>query len=317
MAMRTTIAAGHPLVLETPERRRARLRKQLPNYLFLAPFLIGFFIFTIYPVFYGAFMSLHEWDILNPNPPFVGIDNYKELIRDARWWTTLRQTIAYAFQTVFLTVTVGLIAALITYSKIKGQSFFRIIYYFPVTLSVAIVALAWQQLFSTHYGIINYALSFFGIGKIRWLEDPKLMMPSLSLASLWGAFGYPMLIFLAGLGDIPQSLYEAAEVDGASKWQSFWSITLPLLRPTLLFILVTQFIGRLQEFGMPYMMVGLTTMFTGASGFHHWTVIVYLFQIAWKWWRMGYGSAMAFALAAVIVLFTMVQFRLLGRRQQY
>ncbi len=106
-------------------------------------------------------------------------------------------------------------------------------------------------------------------------------------------------------------------MDGANAWHSFWRITLPLLRPTMLFILVTQFIGRLQEFGMPYVMVGLTTQYTGASGFHHWTVIVYLFQVAWHWYRMGYGSAMAFALAVVIVIVTLIQFRLLGRRLQY
>ena len=143
------------------------------------------------------------------------------------------------------------------------------------------------------------------------------MLPSLSIASLWGSFGFPMLIFLAGLSDIPPHLYDAAQVDGANGWQRFWKITLPLLRPTLLFVLVTQFIGRLQEFGIPYTMVGITTQYTGASGFHHWTVIVYLFQTAWHWYRMGYGSALAFALAVVIVVITMIQFRLLGRRLQY
>jgi multiple sugar transport system permease protein len=297
--------------------RWTTIRKQLPNYLFILPFLVGFFTFTIYPIGFGAYMSLHEWDILGRNPPYVGLENYRSLMSDRLWWLTLRQTIQYAIQTVFSVVTLGLIAALITFQSFRGRSLLRVIYYFPATLSVAIVALSWQWLLDTHYGLINYVLSFVGIGKIRWLQDPMMMLPSLTLAAMWGDFGFPMLIFLAGLSDIPQSLYEAAKVDGANPWQSFWRITLPLLRPTLLFIFVTQFIGRLQEFGMPYVMVGLTTMYTGASGFHHWTVIVYLYQTAWQWWRMGYGSAMAFALAAVIIAITLIQFRILGRRLQY
>lgn len=317
MATRTAVAQGGGTDVYAARSRWIVVRKQLPNYLFLVPFLVGFLGFTIYPIFFGAYMSLHDWDILTREPPYLGLQNYRDLMRDRLWWLTLKQTIQYSIQTVFATVTLGLIAALVTHQSFKGRGLLRVIYYFPVTLSVAIVALTWQWLLDTGYGLVNYALSFFGIARIRWLQDPKLMLPSLTIASLWGSFGYPMLIFLAGLGDIPVVLYEAAKVDGATSWQSFWRITLPLLRPTLLFIFVTQFIGRLQEFGMPYMMVGLTTMYTGASGFHHWTVIVYLYQTAWQWFRMGYGSAMAFALAAVIVVFTLIQFRILGQRLQY
>jgi len=300
-------------------RRWVRLKKQLPNYLFIAPFMAAFLFFTIYPIGFGFFISLHKWDILSRNPPFVGISNYRELMKDNLWWLTLRQTIQYALQTVLLTVIMGLIAALVCFQKFGGRTFVRVILYFPSTLSVAIVALVWQSLLDTNYGLVNYFLSLI-LGtpvKIRWLQEPILMLPSLTLAALWGSFGFPMLIFLAGLSDIPQHLYDAAKVDGANSWQTFWRITLPLLRPVMLFVLVMQFIGRFQEFGIPYTMVGISHQYTGASGFHHWTVIVYLFQTAWHWYRMGYGSAMAFALASVMVIVTLIQFRLLGQRLQY
>lgn len=317
MSQDTYVVADDRTWFGMSSREWTIIRKQLPHYLFILPFMIAFFLFTVYPILFGAYMSLHDWDILSKDPPFVGLGNFRELLGDELWWLTLRQTVQYAIQTVFSVTALGLIAALINFQRFRGQGFTRVIYYFPVTLSVAVTALTWQWLLNTEYGLVNYALSFFGIKKIRWLQEPLLMLPSLTLASLWSSFGFPMLIFLAGLSDIPGHLYDAAKVDGANGWQTFWRITLPLLRPTLLFILVTGFIGRLQEFGMPYVMVGLTTQYTGASGFHHWTVIVYLFQTAWHWYRMGYGSAMAFALAFVIVIVTLIQFRLLGRRLQY
>lgn len=298
-------------------RRWSVLKKQLPNYLFILPFLLAFFLFTVYPILFGAYMSFHDWDILSKNPKFIGLGNYKELAGDELWWLTLRQTLQYAAQTVLTTVIVAMIAALICSQNFALKTISRVIYYFPVTLSVAVVALTWQSILDTDYGLLNYVLGFFGIGKLRWLQEPGLMLPALSLAALWGGFGFPMLIFLAGLTDIPEQLYDAARVDGANGWQQFWRITLPLLRPVLLFVLVMQFIGRLQEFGIPYVMVGVSTVVTGASGFHHWTVIVYLYQTAWHWYRMGFGSAMAFGLAAVIILITLLQFRLLGRRLQY
>ena len=298
-------------------RKWRSLKKQLPNYLFILPFLFGFLSFTVYPVFFGAYMSLHEWDILSKNPPFVGLGNFAELARDDLWWLTLRQTLQYAAQTVLVTVSLALVAAVIASQRFALRGLSRVIYYFPVTLSVAVVSLAWQSILDTDYGLLNYGLSFLGIPSLRWLREPGLMLPSLTLAALWGSFGFPMLIFLAGLTDIPQHLYDAAKVDGANAWHTFWRITLPLLRPVMLFVLVMQFISRLQEFGIPYIMVGVSHMFTGASGFHHWTVIVYLYQTAWHWYRMGYGAAMAFALASVIIVVTLIQFRLLGQRLQY
>lgn len=318
--------AAHETIPTTAPRYRLgmsrqgwlRLRKQLPSYLFILPYMVAFLSFTVYPIMFGAYMSLHEWDILSRNPPFIGLGNFVELMGDDLWWLTLRQTLQYAIQTVALTVALALSAAVICYQQFGLRDIARVLYYFPATLSVAVVALTWRSILDTEYGLLNYALSFLGVAnRLRWLQDSTLMLPSMTLTALWGSFGFPMLIFLAGLTDIPTHLYDAAKVDGANGWQVFWRITLPLLRPVMLFVLVIQFIGRLQEFGIPYILVGISHVFTGASGFHHWTVIVYLYQTAWHWYRMGYGAAMAFALAAVIVLVTLVQFRFLGQRLQY
>jgi len=298
-------------------RSLVRLKRQLPNYLFLVPFAVGFIWFHVYPIIFGLRMSLYNWDIVDTNPEFVGLANYHELMGDWLWWLTLRQTLQYAVQTVFLTVILSLIAALICTANFPGRGFFRVLYYYPVTLSVAVVALIWQGILDTNFGLLNYFLSFLGIPKLRWLQDSNLMLPSLTMASLWGSFGYPMVILMAGLGDIPAHLYDAAMVDGANGWQRFWRITLPLLRPTMLFVLVTQFIGRLSEFGLPYSMVGIAYQYRGGAAYAHWTVIVYLYQVAWHWYRMGYGSAIAIALSVVIFLVTVIQFRLLGQRLQY
>jgi len=299
------------------ENQWKRFKKVAPSYLFILPHLVFFATFVLIPVVFGVYMSFHQWDILRPEKPFVGLDNYRELWDDELWWLTLKQTIEFALITVTLNTVVSLAAALLVKQPLVGRTFYRMIFYAPVILSVAVMGIMWQWLLNSQYGVINYLLSLIGLPPIRWLREPKLIIPSMSLATVWWTFGFPMLIFLAGLMDIPTHLYDAAKVDGANAWQSFWKITLPLLRPSMLFVLVTQFIAHFQVFGQPYVMIGVGTQFTTASGYYHWTVLVYLFETAWRWYRMGYGSTIAVGLASVILIITIIQFRLLGRRLQY
>jgi multiple sugar transport system permease protein len=181
----------------------------------------------------------------------------------------------------------------------------------PTLLSVGVVGLIWVWLLSTQYGIINYGLSCLGIEPINWLGDANLVIPSLSLTTVWWGFGFPMLIFIAGLQGIPDQLYEAARIDGADGRQLFQYITLPLLRPTILFVTVTGVIAHFQVFGQPFIIT------TGGPGRASYTVIYYLYEMAWRAFRMGYGSAVAVTLALIIAIFTVIQFRVLGQRVNY
>jgi multiple sugar transport system permease protein len=280
-------------------------------YLFLAPFIIFFLIFVVRAVISAVNFSFYDWQVLRPNRPYIGLENYQELLNDQVWWISLRNTLFFAMNTVLGTTVVALTCALAVTRKIRGAGFFRVLLYMPTLLSVGVVGLTWVWLLQTQFGVINYGLSFLGIHPVNWLGDENLVIPALSLTTIWWGFGFPMLIFIAGLQGIPDHLYEAARIDGGNGTQIFWFITLPLLRPTLLFVTVTGFIAHFQVFGQVFIMT------TGGPGRASYTVIYYLYEIAWRAFRMGYGSAVAITLAAVIAVFTIVQFVLIGRRVEY
>jgi multiple sugar transport system permease protein len=287
----------------------AKKREAIAAYLFLAPFLFFFVIFVGRAVVQSIYISFFDWPVLGANKPFIGLDNYIELANDPIWWLSLKNTLIFAVVTVIGASVLALVCALVINQPIKGRTFFRALFYAPGLLSVAVVAIAWDWLMDTHFGFINYLLGFIGIAPINWIGDANLVLYSLSLVTIWWTFGFPMLIFLAGLQTIPDILYEAARIDGASKWQSFWYITLPLLRPTILFVSVTGFVAHLQVFGQPYIM----PINAGGPGNASYTVIIYLFETAWRFFRMGYGSAIAVCLTLIMVVFTVVQFKFLGK----
>jgi multiple sugar transport system permease protein len=290
---------------------RLRTREAVAAYIFLAPFLIFFAIFVVRAVFSAVSFSFYDWQILRPSRPYIGLGNYQELINDYVWWIAVKNTLVFTGLTVAGTTVVALAAAVAVTQPVKGSGFFRVLLYMPTLLSVGVVGLTWVWMLSTQFGIINYLISFLGIKPINWLGDEGLVIPALSLATIWWGFGFPMLIFIAGLQGIPDHLYEAARIDGGNGRQIFFYITLPLLRPTILFVTVTGVIAHFQVFGQPFIMTD------GGPGRGSYTVIYYLFEMAWRAFRMGYGSAVAVALAIIMAIFTLIQFRLIGRRVEY
>jgi multiple sugar transport system permease protein len=288
-----------------------KTREAIAAYIFLAPFLIFFSIFFLRAVVKAVDFSFYDWRLLRRTIPYIGLDNYRDLLHDEIWWIALENTIKFTAMTVVGTTVVALAAAIAVTQPIRGQGFFRVLLYMPSLFSVGAVGLIWVWLLSTQFGVINYGLSFFGIHPINWLGDPDLVLPALSLTTVWWGFGFPMLIFIAGLQGIPDHLYEAAKIDGAGGWQIFLHITVPLLRPTILFVTVTGVISQFQVFGQPYIIT------SGGPGRSSYTVIYYLYQVAWVAFRMGYGAAIAVSIAVIIAAITALQFVFIGRRVEY
>lgn len=297
--------------LSLPFSPSLKTQEAIAAYIFLAPFLIFFSIFVVRAVITAVQMSFYDWQILRPVRPYIGLDNYAELFNDDVWWIALRNTALFTVMTVTGTTIVALSSALAVTRRIRGQGFFRVLLYMPTLFSVGAVGLIWVWLLNNQFGVINYLLSLLGVRPVNWLGDPNLVLPALSLTTIWWGFGFPMLIFIAGLQGIPEQLYEAARIDGASGWQVFTRITLPLLRPTLLFVTVTGVIAHFQVYGQPFIMT------TGGPGRSSYTVIFYLYQIAWTAFRMGYGAAVAVVLAIIMAVLTTAQFLFISRRVEY
>jgi multiple sugar transport system permease protein len=297
---------------QAPSRRWKDLRKQLPNYLFVLPHFLFFAIFLLYPIFRGIQISLYDWKIMLTDQNFIGLANYQALMDDAIFWEVLGNTIYFTVLTVALNVIVALSVAIALKQDFHGSNSMRVLFYAPAILSVSVLAIIGIRIWDTQLGIVNYFMvTLLGLPRISWLGDRALAIPALSVTTVWWSFGFPMLVFLAGLQNIPEQLYEAAKIDGAGRLATFRHITLPLLMPTMLFVVVTQFIAHMQVFAQPYIITG------GGPGNATRSVVMYLYETAWKFFRFGYASAISVVLAVIMIFVTVVIFSVLRRRVEY
>jgi multiple sugar transport system permease protein len=279
---------------------------------FLAPALIAIGVFFFIPVIAAFLMSFTDFDIYSLSSwqyaRFIGLKNYVQLVEDPLFWKALKNTLYFLLVGGPLSIAVSLGAALLLQSKlVKFKSFFRLIYFAPVVTTLVAVAVVWRFIYHPRFGLLNYLLSLVGVSPVDWLGDPQWAMPAIILMAVWKNFGYNMIIFIAGLQNIPQELYEAASIDGASTLQQFRSITLPMLAPTTLFISIITMIGYFQLFAEPYVMTQGGPLNSTLS------IVLLMYQQGFRWWNMGYSAALAFVLFAFIFAASLLQTRLQRR----
>ena len=273
-------------------------------YLFLLiPIFILFFI-KIYPVFYNIFLSFTNYDLFSPLE-FVGLKNYRDVFSQDVNLKAIRNTVLFAVGAVPIGTSLALVVAGLLNQPIRGRILFRFLFYLPVITSVVVSAMIWRWIYSPQFGLLNFALGFFGIPPQSWLNDPKLALPSLVVITIWGALGGHMIIFLAALQDIPNELREAAAIDGAKGWQTFLYVIIPLLRPVILFVVVTYSIGIFRNFGLIFLLT------QGGPQNTTNTLVWEVYQNAFGYLRFGRASALAMVLLFTILVITFLNFRLL------
>jgi multiple sugar transport system permease protein len=296
-------------------RVTAEGRQRAAGWAFVAPALVLIGLFFFVPVLAGFLMSFTDFDIYAIGSPdtvrFMGLANYRAVLADAEFWRALRNTAYFVVVGGPLSVSVSLAAALLVNAKIaRWKGLFRTIFFAPVVTTLVAVAIVFRYLLHPHYGLVNAALAWFHVAPIDWLGDPHWSMPAIVLLAVWKNFGYNMLIFIAGLQSIPDELYEAAQLDGAGAGAQFRHVTLPSLAPTFLFVGIMTMIGQFQIFAEPYVMT------QGGPLRSTVTVIMLMYEQGFRWWRMGYASAIAFVLFAIMLVVTMAQMRLQGGRER-
>lgn len=283
--------------------------------LFLGPSLTSLLIFFFLPVITAFILSFTDFDIYALSNfgylRFVGLQNYITLIDDPLFWTALKNTLYFVLVGGPLSIAVSLGAALLLNSQlIKLKSLFRLVYFMPVVTTLVAVSIVWRYIYHPRFGILNFLLGLVGINPIDWLGSPDFAMPAIILLAVWKNFGYNMIIFIAGLQNISEDLYEAASIEGANAWQKFINITIPQLAPTTLFITVITMIGYFQLFAEPYVMTQGGPLNSTLS------IVLYMYQEGFRWWNIGYSAAIAFMLFLIIMLATLIQFRIQKNAQR-
>jgi ABC-type sugar transport system permease subunit len=286
--------------------RSATFRQQWTWYLFIAPNVLLFLVFTLFTWGFLLFLSLNNWSLIGARS-FVGLDNYARVLADPIFWIALRNTGVYALLVVPAVTVLALLLAVLVNQRIPLVGIFRSAYYLPVVTSISVIAIIWAFTFVPRVdGPANYLLGLVGIPPQDWLINPDQALPTVAMMGIWAIAGYYMVLWLAGLQNVPEELEEAARIDGAGRWQVFWNVTLPLLKPTTIFIVMIATIGALQVFGAAYVLTG------GGPLRATTTIVYYIWLAAFGTYQMGYGASVSVILFCLVLGIALLQRRILG-----
>ncbi|NED98629.1 carbohydrate ABC transporter permease [Phytoactinopolyspora halotolerans] len=314
-----SVDARHPAAVPAGMHTRTvrgRAGKPLTPYLFLAPFMAVFGVFVLVPAVYGIWISLHNWDFFLPERPWVGLGNYTELFDPtsfvaSEFWQSMRATGLFVLFSVPFLVTIPLGLALLLNRTFRGRTFFRAVYFAPYVLGVSVIGLLWQYLLNANVGLVNHYLSRLGVDEvIPWLTATPWVWVSLVGVTVWWTLGFNTVIYLAGLQGIDTTLYEAARVDGAGRRHEFWHVTLPSLRPVLLFVLTITILASANMFGQAYMLTN------GAPNNETRTAIMVIAETGLEQFRMGRAAAMSYVLALLLIGISTLNFFLFRRQEK-
>lgn len=281
-------------------------------YTFTLPWILGFTIFTAGPMLYSLYLSFTDFSGFG-SPEWIGLGNYKQMFtEDPLFWKSLGNTIFYTLLSVPLSLITGYLLAVLLNTKVKFMGIFRTIFYLPSIVPTVATSLLWMLIFQPNFGIANAILKFVGLPTSMWLLSEQMVKPTLIIMSLWG-IGGGMVIYLAGLQEVPNSLYEAAELDGASTWRKFWNITVPMTSPVIFFQLIMGLIGALQVFTQAY----VVSNGAGGPNYQSMFFVFYLYQQGFRYFNQGYGSALAWVLFVLVLILTAFIFKFVGKQVYY
>jgi ABC-type sugar transport system permease subunit len=282
--------------------RKMKKNFNLAPYLMIAPYVLHFLIFITFPVLFSFFLMFNQWNIISPMK-FVGFQNFYKLLNDAQFFRSLLNTLIFLVIHIPLQIIIALAFAVLLNQKIRFIGFFRAAYFLPVVVSGVVVTILWQQLYGYETGLLNRMLAGMGIQKVGWLTNPAIAMASIALMATWKNVGLYIVLFLAGLQTVPQYLYESADLEGASAWQKFRYITLPMINPTMFMVVILSTIGGFSLFIEPYVMTGGGPLNSTLSA------VLYIYKEGFFYYHMGYASTLGFFFAGVILLVIFIQKR--------
>ncbi|HVC33165.1 MAG TPA: sugar ABC transporter permease [Chloroflexota bacterium] len=296
----------------TPSRAMRFARRHGWSYFFAAPSMLFLFVFWIYPVLRSVMLGFSDLNLRTGETTFVGLENFQQSFATALFWTALRNAVVYTVVVVPVSLLIVVVLSVLVFRlPSAGQTFFKSAFYLPAVTSVAVLALVWKWLFNPVIGLLNYLLGLVSLPAQQWLGNPDLALPSLMLLALAGGQGAGVVLLTAAMGSIPREVYDAARIDGANTFAEVWNVTLPLLRPTLLYLLIIATIGSFQLFGPVYLMT------SGGPDHATTTIVYYIYQQAFEEFQFGYASAMALIFMVILIGISFLQYTVFSSDVEY
>lgn len=274
--------------------------KTILPWLLVSPYIIHLLVFVAFPILFSLVLTFNKWNIISPME-YIGLSNYSRILHDRQFWKAVGNTLIFLSIHIPLQIIVAISLAEILNQKIKLRPFFRGAFFLPVIVSGVVVSILWQQLLGFDTGIFNRMLTSIGLGRIGWLIDPNWAMPSIAIMATWKNVGLYIVLFLVGLQTVPKAYYEAADIEGATKWQKFWHITLPMINPTIFMVVILSTIGGFSLFIEPYVMTGGGPLNSTLSA------VLYIYKQAFFYYHMGYSATLGIFFAMIILFVIIIQ----------